>query len=161
MWLFDLIFPQFCKSDMSRYGYLEVFQRVRWNLRYRESTVYYLGQICHSGFTYHEFLSCVIVYTHIRLQYVEMEGGSKQTPRSRPSFSFSYQQASAKPGNAETVHSAKTGRFRFYKKWILPVHQLVSNDLRVHNVETKLKSWVNVLEVESTCTISSSWSFWG
>ena len=27
MWLFDLFFPQFCKSDMSRYGYLEVFQR--------------------------------------------------------------------------------------------------------------------------------------
>ena len=24
-------FPQFCKSDMSRYGYLEVFQRVLWN----------------------------------------------------------------------------------------------------------------------------------
>ena len=23
MWLFDLIFPQFCKSDMSRYRYLE------------------------------------------------------------------------------------------------------------------------------------------
>ena len=23
-----LIFPQFCKSDMSRYGYIEVFQRV-------------------------------------------------------------------------------------------------------------------------------------
>ena len=27
MWLFDLFFPQFCKSDMSRYGYLEVFKR--------------------------------------------------------------------------------------------------------------------------------------
>ena len=25
------IFLQFCKSDMSRYGYLEVFQRVPWN----------------------------------------------------------------------------------------------------------------------------------
>ena len=24
MWLFDLFFAQFCKSDMSRYGYLEV-----------------------------------------------------------------------------------------------------------------------------------------
>ena len=33
MWLFDLFLPQFCNSDMSRYGYLEVFQRVRWNLR--------------------------------------------------------------------------------------------------------------------------------
>ena len=27
MWLFDLFFPQFCKSAMSMYGYLEVFQR--------------------------------------------------------------------------------------------------------------------------------------
>ena len=26
MWLFDLFFPQFCKSDISRYGYLKVFQ---------------------------------------------------------------------------------------------------------------------------------------
>ena len=26
MWLFDLFFSQFCKSDMSRYGYLEVFK---------------------------------------------------------------------------------------------------------------------------------------
>ena len=28
----------FCKSDMLRYGYLEVFQRVPWTLR-KESTV--------------------------------------------------------------------------------------------------------------------------
>ena len=28
MWLFELFFPQFCKSDMSRYIYHEVFQRV-------------------------------------------------------------------------------------------------------------------------------------
>ena len=34
IWLFDLsFFPQFCKSDMSRYGYLEVFQRVPWTSR--------------------------------------------------------------------------------------------------------------------------------
>ena len=39
-WLFEIFFPQFCKSDMSRYGYLEVFTRVPWNSRYRESTVY-------------------------------------------------------------------------------------------------------------------------
>ena len=30
MWLFNLFFFQFCKSDMSRYGYLELFQRVPW-----------------------------------------------------------------------------------------------------------------------------------
>ena len=33
MWLLDLFFPQFCKSDISRYGYLEVFQRVLWASR--------------------------------------------------------------------------------------------------------------------------------
>ena len=27
------IFPQFCKSDKSRYGYLEIFQRVLWTSR--------------------------------------------------------------------------------------------------------------------------------
>ena len=39
IWLFDWYFPQFCKSDMSKYGYLEVFQRVPSASRYRESTV--------------------------------------------------------------------------------------------------------------------------
>ena len=38
IWLFDWYFPQFCKSDMSKYGYLEVFQRVR--LRDNESRLY-------------------------------------------------------------------------------------------------------------------------
>ena len=33
-------FPYFCNSDISRYRYLEVFQRVPWNSRYWESTVY-------------------------------------------------------------------------------------------------------------------------
>ena len=28
-----IFFPQFCKSDMLRYGYLEVFQRVPWTSR--------------------------------------------------------------------------------------------------------------------------------
>ena len=32
-------FSQFCKSIMSRYGYLEVFQRVPWASRSRESIV--------------------------------------------------------------------------------------------------------------------------
>ena len=40
MWLIELVFPQCCKSDMPKYGYLEVFQRVPWNSRQRESTVY-------------------------------------------------------------------------------------------------------------------------
>ena len=31
MWLIELVFPQFCKSVMSKYGYLEVFQRIRDN----------------------------------------------------------------------------------------------------------------------------------
>ena len=28
IWLLDWYFPQFCTSDMSKYGYLEVFQRI-------------------------------------------------------------------------------------------------------------------------------------
>ena len=28
IWLFDWYFPEVCTSDMSKYGYLEVFQRV-------------------------------------------------------------------------------------------------------------------------------------
>ena len=39
MWLIELVFPQFCKSDMSKYGYLEVFQTVPLSSRQRESTV--------------------------------------------------------------------------------------------------------------------------
>ena len=40
IWLFDWYFPQFYKSDMSKYGYLEVFQRVHSISRYRQSTVF-------------------------------------------------------------------------------------------------------------------------
>ena len=40
IWLFDLYFPQFCKSGMSKYGYLEVFQRVPLTSRSREIAVY-------------------------------------------------------------------------------------------------------------------------
>ena len=39
IWLFVWYFPQFCTSDMSKYGYLEVFQRVPSTSRLRESTV--------------------------------------------------------------------------------------------------------------------------
>ena len=39
IWLFVWYFPQFCTSDMSKYGYLEVFQRVPSTSRYRESSV--------------------------------------------------------------------------------------------------------------------------
>ena len=34
MWLVDLFCPQFCKFDVPRYGYLDVFQRVPWTSRY-------------------------------------------------------------------------------------------------------------------------------
>ena len=40
IWLFDWYFPQFCTTDMSKYGYLEVFQRVPSTSRYLESTVF-------------------------------------------------------------------------------------------------------------------------
>ena len=42
IWSFDWYFPQFCISDMSKYGYLEVFQRVSSTSRLRESTVLYI-----------------------------------------------------------------------------------------------------------------------
>ena len=41
--LFDWYFPQNCTSDMSKYGYLEVFQRVPSTSRLRESTLYELA----------------------------------------------------------------------------------------------------------------------
>ena len=39
IWLFNWYFPQIGKSDMSKYGYLEVFQRVPSTSRKRESSV--------------------------------------------------------------------------------------------------------------------------
>ena len=39
IWLFVWYFPQFYTSNMSKYGYLEVFQRVPSTSRLRESTV--------------------------------------------------------------------------------------------------------------------------
>ena len=39
IWLFDWYFPQFCTSDMSKYGYLEVFQWVPSTSGSREPTV--------------------------------------------------------------------------------------------------------------------------
>ena len=46
MWLFDWFFPQFCKSDMLQYRYLEVFQRV-CGLRDNEIRLYifWLGSL--------------------------------------------------------------------------------------------------------------------
>ena len=35
MWLLGLFFPEFCKSDMSKYGYLEVFEGVHRNYESR------------------------------------------------------------------------------------------------------------------------------
>ena len=39
MWLFELFFPQFCKSDMSRYGYFMYF-RGSLGIRDNESQLY-------------------------------------------------------------------------------------------------------------------------
>ena len=39
IWLVVWYFPQFCTADMSKYGYLEVFQWVPSTSRKRESTV--------------------------------------------------------------------------------------------------------------------------
>ena len=57
-WWFGWYFPQFCKSDMSKYVYLEVPQRVPSTLRQQESTVFVassetvsipLNASCHNG----------------------------------------------------------------------------------------------------------------
>ena len=42
IWLFSWYFAQFCTSYMSKYGYVEMFQKVPSTSRYRESTVPYL-----------------------------------------------------------------------------------------------------------------------
>ena len=39
IWLLDWYFPQFWKSDVSKYGYLQVLHRVSSTSRYREFTV--------------------------------------------------------------------------------------------------------------------------
>ena len=44
MWLFDLFFPQFCKSDMSKYGYLEVFEGP---LDFKITRVYCISVLAH------------------------------------------------------------------------------------------------------------------
>ena len=41
IWLFVWYFPQFCTSDMSKYGYLEVFQRAPSRVDY---ICFYLGE---------------------------------------------------------------------------------------------------------------------
>ena len=40
IWLNDWYFPQFCKYDMSKYGYLEMFQRVPLTSRYSTDIVF-------------------------------------------------------------------------------------------------------------------------
>ena len=40
IWLFEWYFPQFCKSDMYNYGYIEVFQGVPSTSKERELTVF-------------------------------------------------------------------------------------------------------------------------
>ena len=44
IWWFELVFPQYHKSDMSKYGYLEVF---RGSLRFRdnESRLYFISAV--------------------------------------------------------------------------------------------------------------------
>ena len=44
IWLFVWCFPQFCTSDMSKYGYLEVFQG-SLRLRDNESRLYWASTI--------------------------------------------------------------------------------------------------------------------
>ena len=43
IWVFDLFLPQLCKSDISRYGYLEIFQRVPWTEITRVDCIFDIG----------------------------------------------------------------------------------------------------------------------
>ena len=62
IWLFDWYFPQFCTSAMSKYRYLEVFQRVPLTSRQRESTVFcYQKEIYFSRY----------VWEHLEVGYVQ------------------------------------------------------------------------------------------
>ena len=49
IWLFDRYFPQFCKSDMSKYGHLEVFQRVPL-IRDNEGRLYMIASLSTKSF---------------------------------------------------------------------------------------------------------------
>ena len=85
MWLFDLFFPQFCKSDMLRYGYLEVFQEF---LRDNESRLYFflclgkswlflplyfcLYSVRTRLLIYHNFSAFVINLNSIRCLYISL-----------------------------------------------------------------------------------------
>ena len=57
MWLFDLFCPQFCKSDMSRYGYLEVF-RESLGLRDNEIRLYFYSYY----YNYYSYYSSYYYY---------------------------------------------------------------------------------------------------
>ena len=44
IWLFDGYFPQFCKSDISKYGYLEVFEEGPFDFEItRVDCILYMG----------------------------------------------------------------------------------------------------------------------
>ena len=68
IWVFDWYFPQFCKSDMSKYGYLEVFQKVPTTSRKRESTVYPTDGWLDVGKTLPRPLTCGMVYEYCILE---------------------------------------------------------------------------------------------
>ena len=85
MWLFELFFPQFCNSDMSKYGHLEVFQRVPWNSGWRESTVFFniLSITCDFKQRFVEVPLQIVLYQHygvkkdlsnVKSKYVLMDG---------------------------------------------------------------------------------------
>ena len=63
MWLFSLFFPTFCKSDMSRYGYLQVFQK-SLGLRDNKSQLYFS--------VYRYFLQDTCSYKRYRQQYISV-----------------------------------------------------------------------------------------
>ena len=62
IWLFLWYFPQFCKSDMSKYGYLEVFQRVPSTSRKQEPTI---NMYCVISQNFDSFAAHILYYSSL------------------------------------------------------------------------------------------------
>ena len=72
IWLFHWYFPQFCKSDMSKYGYLEMFQRVPSRLRDNEIRLYMTAHI--KSFIFYD--SCQSYYRMGRVRNNDCENNN-------------------------------------------------------------------------------------
>ena len=76
IWLFVWYFPQFCTSDMSKYRYLEVFQRVPSTVYISIPLSFILFPVGHGGFCFHRFCQLFPNFLHLLLRdnnYFELQ----------------------------------------------------------------------------------------